>query len=140
MTKKCKTTVKKQQPSKKQQWGKQKWGVLLLFASTPTLLCCALPIVLVSLGMGSLVASIYVDKLPWLQWFGMNSLFIFGFSGLILVIAAYFLFKNKQSCPLDPELSQACNNALKWNTYFFCLATFIWLISALSAFALPLLI
>jgi len=123
------------------QWGKQqRWGVLLLFASTPTLLCCALPIIFVSLGMGSLVASIYIDKLPWLQWFGMNSLLTFSISGLILLISAYFLFKKKRSCPLDSKLSQICNNAQKWNIYFFYLASSIWLISALSAFVLPLVI
>ncbi|MDQ7050407.1 MAG: hypothetical protein Q9M92_13100 [Enterobacterales bacterium] len=48
----------------------KKWGVIILFTSSATLLCCALPILLVSLGMGAVVASLYGEYLPWLRWFG----------------------------------------------------------------------
>ena len=41
------------------------WGWLILFASTSTLLCCALPILLVSLGLGAVVVSM-ASSLPFL--------------------------------------------------------------------------
>ena len=115
------------------------WGPLLLFASMPTLICCALPILLVSLGMGSVVAAIYTNSLV-LQWFGGNSAITFIASGLILIIAAYFLFRPGRSCPTDPELAQACANAHKWNRRCFALAVIAWSVGAIAAFVLPLFV
>jgi len=118
--------------------GKPKtWGPLLLFVSLPTLLCCALPIVLVSLGMGSVVASLYSNNLV-LQWLGLNSPITFGVSAFILLIAAYFLFRSGRACPTDPALAKACANAHKWNVRGFILATIAWCIGAITAFILPI--
>lgn len=117
----------------------KKWGSLLLLTTIPTLICCALPILLVSLGMGSVVASIYTEQLPFLQWFGINSTLTFGFSGVILLLSAWAIFKLNQSCPADPELALACNNARKWNIRFFWFATSIWVVSVFSAFILPII-
>ena len=115
----------------------RKWGVLILFSSFSTLICCALPVLLVSLGFGSVVASIYSDYLPFLKWFGNNSIFTFGLTASLLVIAAYALYRSGRSCPTDPELALLCESTQRWNQRFFCLAVGIWLIGAFAAFALP---
>ena len=118
----------------------KKWAAVLLFTSVPTLICCALPILLVSLGMGSVVAALYTEQLPFLQWFGANSIVTFGISGVVLLIAGWFIYQSNRSCPTDPELAKVCANAQKWNTRFFWLATSTWVISAFSAFILPIIV
>ena len=115
----------------------RKWGVLMLFASIPTLLCCALPIILVSLGMGSVVASMYGEYFPWLRWFGLHENITFGVSAIILAVAGWILYRPGRSCPSDPELAKQCNSANKWNSRFFFGSVAIWCVGAFSAFVLP---
>lgn len=117
----------------------RRWGILLLFVSVPTLICCALPIILISLGFGATIASLYSEQLPFLQWFGLNSALVFTLSGAILAVSALFLFR-PQICPADSTLASACKKARKWNVYFWFSASLIWAIGAFTAFALPLLI
>jgi hypothetical protein len=111
----------------------KRWGVLLLFASIPTLLCCALPILLVSLGMGSVVASLYGDKLPFLQWFGRNEEITFGATAAILLFAGWILYRSGRTCPTDPLLAQACKNADTWNRRFYWFAVAVWCIGVFAA-------
>jgi len=42
-----------------------RWGWLVLFTSSATLICCALPILLVTLGLGAVSASLF-STLPFL--------------------------------------------------------------------------
>ena len=118
----------------------KKWGVWILFSSSATLLCCALPILLVSLGFGSVVAAIYGDYFPWLRWFGLNEGITFGVTLGILIISGWLLFRVGRSCPADPSLARACNQAHKWNQRFFWMAAIVWLIGAFFAFIMPLLV
>lgn len=115
----------------------QKWGILILFVSFPTLLCCALPIIFVSLGMGSVVASVYGDYFPWLRWFGLHEGITFGVSAIILAVAGWILFRPGRACPSDPESAKQCNSAHKWNIRFFLGSIAIWCVGAFSAFILP---
>ncbi|MGE4502281.1 MAG: hypothetical protein AB7D03_05375 [Thiomicrospira sp.] len=117
----------------------KKWGIWILFASVPTLLCCALPVILVSLGMGSAVVSLYSEHLPFLQWFGMNPAITFSITALILAGAGWLLYRPGRTCPADPDLAKACQSANRWNHRFFWSAVVIWCIGAFFAFALPLL-
>ena len=116
------------------------WGFLLLFISIPTLICCALPIILIRLGFGATVASLYSEQLPFLQWFGINSVLIFIISGGILSVSGLTLLKSKQTCPADPVLANACKKARKWNVVFWFASSFLWTLGAFTAFGLPLLI
>ncbi len=117
----------------------RKWGILVLFASVPTLLCCAQPILLVSLGMGSVVASIYGEHLPFLRWFGLHEGITFGITAFILIVAGWSLYRSGRTCPADPELAAACNSTHKWNVGFYWGAVGIWCIGAFSAFVLPIM-
>jgi len=117
----------------------KKWGVWVLFASTATLLCCALPILLVSLGLGAVAASLYGEYFPWLQWFGRNEHITFGGTALILIIAGWALYRPGRACPADPELGMLCAKAHKWNIRFFWGSVVIWCIGFIAAFLLPLL-
>ena len=49
-----------------------------------TLVCCALPITLVALGAGSVMASV-VASAPWVVVLSQHKGWVFGFSGVLLV-------------------------------------------------------
>jgi len=88
----------------------RQWGILLLFVSVPTLICCALPILLISLGFGATVASLYSEQLPFLQWFGLNSAIIFIISGSILGI--------KTNVSSRPRISQCLQKSTQMECLF----------------------
>lgn len=58
-------------------------AILSLFASTSTLLCCALPTFLVTLGLGAVVAGA-VSSLPWLVPLSQNKEWVFLGAGLLI--------------------------------------------------------
>ena len=47
-----------------------------LFTSVSTILCCALPIILVTLGMGAVFANL-TASLPFITWLAERSLYLF---------------------------------------------------------------
>lgn len=57
--------------------------ILSLFASTSTLLCCALPTLLVTLGLGAVVAGA-VSALPWLITLSQHKQWVFLGAGLLI--------------------------------------------------------
>jgi len=58
-------------------------AILSLFASTSTLLCCALPTLLVTLGLGAVVAGA-VSSFPWLAPLSQNKEWVFLVAGLFI--------------------------------------------------------
>jgi len=117
----------------------RKWGVLILFASTTTLLCCALPVLMVSLGMGAVVASVYGEYLPFLGTLGLYKEWTFGITVGLLALVGWILYRPGRTCPTDPEYAKLCNTAHTWNIRFFWGSVIVWCIGAFAAFALPLL-
>ena len=111
------------------------WSWLLLFTTSATLLCCALPIFLVTLGMGAAVATL-AGSAPWLIALSMYKGWIFAGSGALIGGAAWVVYRAGRVCPTDPELAAACAAADRWNKRFIQLSAVLWLIGFLSAFAL----
>jgi hypothetical protein len=112
-----------------------KWGWLILLTSFSTLVCCAIPIILVSFGMGAVVAALY-SNLPFLSFVGIHKEWTFGITALILVFAAWALFHSGRSCPVDPVLAKACASAQKWNKRLFWISAFIWCVGFFTAYLL----
>jgi len=109
-----------------------------LFATSGTLICCALPIILVTLGMGATVAAI-TSSLPFLIVLSQHKVWVFIFSGLMLAISAWFIYRPNQSCPTDPQQAHACATAKKWNKRIHWFSVVIWSIGFFAAFlALPI--
>lgn len=100
-----------------------KW--LILFVSSSTLLCCALPILLVTLGFGAVVASINYN-IPALVFLAENKLWSLGLSAILLLLLAWVIWRPNQSCPIDPELARYCQQSKRWNKRFFWLSVTIW--------------
>lgn len=111
----------------------KKWGWIILFTSTGTLLCCALPIMLVSLGMGAAVASM-ASNVPFLITLSMHKIWVFAGSGLLLLIGGWLLFRSGRTCPTDPELAALCTKAHKWNQRLYWLSATIWCVGFFFAY------
>jgi hypothetical protein len=114
-----------------------KWGWLLLFASSTTLVCCALPILLVSIGLGAVSASLFAN-VPFLVTVAQYKAWMFGASGGLLAFSAWLLFRFDRACPADPELAELCETAHGWNTRLFWVSVGIWVVGVGTAYlALP---
>lgn len=111
-------------------------AALLLTAGT--LVCCALPILLVALGLGSAVAAM-TSAAPWLVTLSQYKLWFFTGAALALVVAGALLYRPGRSCPADPELARACARIDRVSRGVWWLSVAVWLLSAFFAFAwLPL--
>ncbi len=113
-----------------------RWGWLVLFTTTSTLLCCALPIVLVSLGAGAVVASV-ASTAPWLVWLTQHKIWVFAISALLLILAGWSLYRPGRSCPANPELGKYCTKAHDLNGKIWKISVVLWLIGFLASYILP---
>jgi hypothetical protein len=111
---------------------------LTLFASTGTLICCALPIIFVSLGFGATVAAL-TSSFPLLITLSLHKVWVFSFSGAMLALSGWLMYRPGRACPTTPELGQLCNATQTWNQRLYGSSVVIWCIGFFAAFlALPL--
>ncbi len=111
---------------------------LALFASTGTLICCALPIVFVMLGLGATVAAI-TSSVPVLVTLSLHKGWVFSVAAMLMASSGWLLFRSGRECPVDPQLAALCDRALKWNRRIFWTSVAIWGVGFFAAyFALPL--
>jgi len=113
---------------------------LSLFASTGTLLCCALPSLLVALGLGATMAGL-VTAVPQLVWVSQYKGYVFAGSGLMLSLAAYMQYRARNApCPIDAKQAAACATSRRWSKYILIFSIVIWATGAFFAFLAPLLL
>ena len=109
---------------------------LALFTSLGTLICCALPITLVTLGLGAAVAAL-TSSFPLLITLSQHKGWVFAVSGGMLVLAAWLTWKPRgRRCPADPAKADACARAQRWNRRILAVSIAVWLSGAFAAFAL----
>lgn len=109
----------------------------LLF-SGGTLICCTLPILLVSLGLGASVAYI-THALPWLVVLSRHKIWIFAIAGAYLLATGWVIYRPGRSCPTDPELARLCQRADRLNRIVLWLAVGVYSIGFFMAYLwLPL--
>lgn len=111
------------------------WSWVLLVTTSATLTCCALPILLVTVGLGAAVASI-ASAAPWLITLSMYKGWVFAVSGMMIVAAGWAVFRSGRVCPADPELAAACAMADKWNKGFIWISAAMWFIGLFAAYLL----
>lgn len=110
---------------------------LSLFASTGTLLCCALPSLLVALGMGATMAGL-VTAVPQLVWISQYKAVVFSVSGALILLSAYLQYRSRNApCPIDPGQAEACAIARKWSIRVLTIAAVVWGVGAFFAFLAP---
>jgi len=103
-------------------------SILSLFASSGTLICCALPALLVSLGAGAALSSL-VSVFPGIVWISEYKEIVFGFAGLMLSVGGLAQWRARHApCPVDIALRHACLKTRRISLWLY--------LSSLSLFAL----
>lgn len=111
---------------------------LALFTTMGTIVCCALPITLVALGMGATMASL-VSNVPFLVTLSQHKILVFAISGSMLMLSGWILYRSGRTCPTEPELAELCRRTEKWNRRVFWFSISLWGVGFFAAFlALPL--
>jgi predicted benzoate:H+ symporter BenE len=81
---------------------------LTLFTSFSTLICCALPALLVSLGAGAVIIGL-VSTFPQLIWLSEHKVGLFIFAGIMLIVTGMSRYMTRHaSCPVDLAEAKAC--------------------------------
>ena len=113
---------------------------MTLTLTSSTLLCCALPIALVTLGMGATVVSL-VAAVPFIITLSEYKIIVFSVSGLLTSFSAWLMYRPGRFCPADPELAAACNRFQIWNRRILLFSSMLWLTGFFAAFlALPVML
>ena len=107
-----------------------------LFTSFGTLLCCAMPSLLVLLGLGATVAS-FLSAVPWLVVLSRHKAWVFSISGLLIVGNLIYVYV------VAPRLRQqglACASASRFSRILLWVSATIYAVGVFSAYVLgPLL-
>lgn len=112
---------------------------LTLFSSAGTLVCCALPALFVSLGMGAVLAGV-ATKVPGLIWISEHKIGVFIFAAFMLAFNGVWMYRNRNAlCPIDPELRDACLTGRKFSARIYFLSVAVFLIGFFFAFIAPYL-
>ena len=107
---------------------------LTLFTSLGTLLCCALPALMVTLGMGATLAGL-ITVIPALSLISNIKEYIFLISGLLIFLGFFFQFRAKNfSCPSDPRKAKLCKNLRKISWILLYISLILYFIGFFFAF------
>jgi hypothetical protein len=114
-------------------------SLLSLFASTSTLICCALPALLVSLGAGAALASL-VAVFPQIVWISEHKEMIFLISSVLMVLGGFLQWRNRFApCPVDPDLRNACLSTRRTSLRIYFVSLVLLFVGGWFAFIQPLL-
>lgn len=100
-----------------------------LFSSFSTLLCCALPSVLVLLGMGTAVASL-LSVAPWLVSLSRHKIWTFSIAGTLIAVSFVMTYviaprlREGESC--DAEDPSTCGEVSKLSRWVLWISALIW--------------
>jgi hypothetical protein len=109
-------------------------SIVALFASSATLVCCALPAALVALGAGAVMAGL-VSAVPQLIWLGQNKALVFGLAGALLALAGAWQWRARSlPCPIEPRAAAACMAARRWGWRIWFAAVALFAIGGFFAF------
>jgi hypothetical protein len=107
---------------------------LTIFSSFGTLLCCALPALLVSIGAGAVVASL-VSAIPQLVWISEHKIALFIFAGVMLGLSGISAYLHRRApCPVDPIAAKSCLRMRRVSLGVFCCSLTLYLIGFYFAF------
>jgi len=110
---------------------------LTLFASLSTLICCALPALFVTLGLGASLAS-FLGNYPQLIWLSENKTVVFVFAGIMLVLTGAIRQRSiSNSCPPDARLALVCKETKTASAWIFYFSVGVYLVGAFFAFVAP---
>ena len=107
---------------------------LSLFTSVGTLICCALPTLLVALGMGASMVSL-MSIIPWLLVVSKYKIQTFFIAGLFLSVSFYLFWHGRNApCPTDPVKAKMCLKLRNTNSIILIISSTIYLTGFFFAF------
>ena len=110
-----------------------------LFTSLGTLLCCALPSLLVLLGLGASVASM-LSFMPWLVTLSRHKAWVFAISGLLIMLSFAQIYviapRLKSKAEVCPPDDVACSRATRMGKVVLWIAAVIYVIGFSTAYLL----
>ena len=109
-----------------------------LFSSVGTLLCCALPSLLVLAGLGASVAST-LSALPWLVSLSRHKPWTFGVSGVLIAasfVNMYYVAPRLRMRACSPESPDACETASRSSRVLLWISSALYLAGYFVAFLL----
>jgi hypothetical protein len=110
-----------------------------LLLSSSTLLCCALPALLVAIGAGAVLAGL-VSAVPQLIWLSAHKALVFGVAGAALAAAGLVQWRTRGlPCPTDPALARACLRTRRIAVVTWWIAAVTYGVGAAFAFLIPVL-
>jgi hypothetical protein len=114
------------------------WSSMVsLFASSSTLLCCALPALLVALGAGAALSTV-VSAVPQLVWLSENKAVLFTGAGLMLLASGALQWRNRHApCPLNPALARSCQTTRRLSARIFGVSMALYAVGGWFAFVQP---
>jgi hypothetical protein len=113
---------------------------LSLFTSGSTLICCALPATLVAIGSVATLTSL-ISQFPQLIWISEHKPLVFGLAAAMLLLAGWLQWRARLlPCPADPALAALCTKTRRQSLWLYLFSLGLFVIGALFAFVLPLLI
>ena len=112
-------------------------AIISLFASSSTLICCALPALFVFIGAGASFASL-VNIFPQLIIISHYKIQI-SIGTLIILLIAGILIKKSDSlpCPIDPKLRNICLKTRKKSKAMYYISVIIFLSASFFTYLLP---
>ena len=109
-----------------------------LFTSFGTLLCCALPSLLVALGAGAVVASA-VSALPWLVFLSHHKGWVFIVAGILIALNFALVYRPQGKVACTVGGGKACEEATRVNKIILWVSGGLYSVGAFVAYAaLPL--
>jgi len=110
-----------------------------LFSSFSTLICCALPSVLVLLGMGTTVASL-LSAAPWLVSLSRHKIWTFSIAGLLIAMSFVMTYviapRLQQGEACDADDPTTCGEVSKVSRIILWGSALIWLCGFFVAYLL----
>ena len=109
-----------------------------LFTSLSTLLCCALPSLLVLFGLGASVASL-LSFMPWLVTLSRHKQWTFAASGSLIALSflnSYWIVPRIRVNQCSPDNPSACEEASKLSGVLLWVSTAIYAIGLFVAYVL----
>ena len=113
---------------------------LSLFASSATLICCAIPALLIIFGFGATVASI-VSVVPQLIWLSERKVYIFGTALILLVISIWASRTTRENvCKGGERQIQACQMTRRVSKTLLFVSGMLLCMGTMFTFILPKLL
>tara|TARA_B110000196_G_C21134350_1_gene660210 strand:+ start:1614 stop:1994 length:381 start_codon:yes stop_codon:yes gene_type:complete len=107
---------------------------LSLMTSFSTLICCALPALLVTIGAGAVLAGL-ISSVPQIILLSKYKTLVFSIAGLLIIIGGFFRWINRNAaCPIDPIQARICMKIRAFSKWIYWSSVVLYFIGIFFAF------